>query len=413
MTVPRVLHISLSDYRGGADIAALRIFRSVLSSGVDAQMAVRFTNGSNPDVNVVPLPEVSRVLTASSETIAARVQKSASPFHRSLNIVPTGGISLPDFTPDLVHLHWVGSNALSLREIKDIPVPVVWTLHDSWPFAGADHHPLYPRDMRFVTGYQRNNRVHSSRVDIDGWVWRRKFATWKRRFHLVAPSRWMAEQAQRSKLMGNQPTVTIPNPVDIEALTSCAGDDTRSALEIGSEEFVIVTAGIGGTNIDSKGWPLLRDALQTLTNTGISVHLLIIGQSEEPPDLPRGVKCTATGLLDGSAEVGRAMSAADVFITASTIESFGLTAAEASALGLPVIAPNTSGLTDVVVEGETGWLFDPESVDSLVLSITEAHADSFEAHHRGSHGRQRATNLWAMETVGRQYRDLYESILYQ
>ena len=411
VNAPRVLHISLSDYRGGADIAARRIFEAVRASGVDARLVVRDASGDSESVVELPLPGIRRGLVDLSMFIAGRVQKSSNPFHRSLNIIPTGGMSIEGFDPDLIHLHWIGSNTLSLREVQNLPVPVVWTLHDSWPFSGAEHHPSYPQDERFVAGYHRDNRVHSSRIDVDGWIWRRKELTWSRPFHLVAPSGWMAEQARRSQLMGNQPIVTIPNPVDLEAFTSRDRTRERARLGIEPDEFVIVTAGMGGTGIHSKGWPLLRDALRNFASGGVQVRLLMIGQDQIPTDIPIGVDCTVTGVLEEPAEVGRAMSCGDVFVTTSAIESFGLVAAEASAVGLPVIAPRASGLLDVVVDGETGWFFDPGSVESLSATMLEAYRMPKEVLRRGAAGLMRAQRIWSMHEVGRQYRELYEGVL--
>lgn len=412
----RVLHLSFTDGAGGADIAAYRIFLATRDAGADARIAVRWRVRSESEAVEIPLPGFAQGGASVADFIAARVQKSSNPFHRSLNLMRTGGMAIPGFEPDLVHLHWVGSNALSLDEINTIPVPVVWTLHDSWPFAGAEHHPSYPQDDRFVTGYQRGNRVHSSRVDVDGLIWKRKHAHWRRSFHLVAPSSWMAEQAARSRLMGAQPITTIPNPVPTSpvptfpARASVDGQE-RARRGIGAGEFVVVTSGMGGTHIESKGWPILRDSLSELARQGVPVHLLLIGQSRLPTDLPTGIRCTVTGVLDGADQVSRALSCADVFVTTSTIESFGLAAAEASANGLPVIASGSSGLRDVVEDGATGWLVEPGDVASLVSALSHAHRDPVEARVRGENGRERAQSLWSMERVGTAYRTLYEDAI--
>ena len=372
---PRVLHISLSDYRGGADIAAHRIYRSVTQVSVEARMAVRYSGGIHADVTEVPFPRFSHWASHWARELAERVQKSSNPFHRSLNLFPTGGMSVPDFVPNLVHLHWVGSNTLSLQEIQDIPVPVVWTLHDSWPFSGAEHHPSYPHDERFVSGYTRANRVHSSRVDVDGRVWVRKAEIWKRRFHLVGPSTWMSAQARRSRLMSNQPVVTIANPLDPAFLQERSQAESRARFRIGAQAFVVVSAGIGGTGIDNKGWGLLQRALSDLAHRGVQTHLVLIGQSGTPVDLPTGTACTSMGVLEEPTDVADALSCGDVFVTTSTIESFGLAAAEASAVGLPIVAPSTSGLLDVVVDGETGWLVPPGDTEALANTLQEVRAD--------------------------------------
>ncbi len=409
MSSPRVLHVSLSDYRGGADIAARRIFQAGREAGVDARMAVRASQNPTDGVSVIPLSASRQRLATTSMAVASRVQKSSNPFHRSLNVIPTGGITVPGFSPDVVHLHWVGSNTLSLAEIQEIPQPVVWTLHDSWPFAGAEHHPSYPADRRFIEGYQRRNRVDASRIDVDGWIWGRKRRTWERRFYLTAPSTWMADQARSSVLMSGQPIVVIPNPV--EPVQPRSQLKSRDDLGISPDAFVVVTAGIGGVEVSSKGWGVLRNALQHMAVLSPGVHLVIIGQEDRPQDIPAGVECTVTGRLTGSHAVARAMACGDIFVTSSTVESFGLAAAEASAMGIPVVAPAATGLLDVVVDGETGWTFPAGNDQALTDILVAAKNDPHERQRRGNQGRLRAETLWSPQVVGQQYRDLYESVL--
>jgi glycosyltransferase involved in cell wall biosynthesis len=55
----------------------------------------------------------------------------------------------------------------------------------------------------------------------------------------------------------------------------------------------------------------------------------------------------------------------DVFVIPSRSESFGVAAVEASSVGLPVIASNVGGLPEVVIDGETGLLFESENVNDL------------------------------------------------
>ena len=105
------------------------------------------------------------------------------------------------------------------------------------------------------------------------------------------------------------------------------------------------------------------------------------------------------------------MACGDIFVTSSTIESFGLAAAEASAMGIPVVAPAATGLLDVVVDGETGWTFRAGNDQALTDILVAAKNDPHERQRRGNQGRLRAETLWSPQVVGQQYRDLYESVL--
>ena len=106
---------------------------------------------------------------------------------------------------DLLHLHWLQDEFLSVEAIGRLRGPVVWTLHDTWPFCGSEHYPLDAQDQRFALGYSRGSRSRLDRgLDLDRWTWLRKGKAWRSllpRLQLIAPSRWMAEQASRSALL--------------------------------------------------------------------------------------------------------------------------------------------------------------------------------------------------------------------
>ena len=39
---------------------------------------------------------------------------------------------------DIIHLHWVQGEMLSIKEISNINKPLIWTFHDMWPFVGVN-----------------------------------------------------------------------------------------------------------------------------------------------------------------------------------------------------------------------------------------------------------------------------------
>ena len=62
---------------------------------------------------------------------------------------------IQSINPDLVHLHWINNEMISIEQIGKITKPIVWTLHDMWPYCGAEH---YTNDRRFIDGYNKKNK---------------------------------------------------------------------------------------------------------------------------------------------------------------------------------------------------------------------------------------------------------------
>ena len=92
---------------------------------------------------------------------------------------------------DVVNLHWVQAEMLSIADISRIAKPLVWTLHDMWAFSGAEHCAW---DNRWRDGYRRNNRPkHERGFDLNRWAWQRKRKYWRRPMQIVCPSQWLAD----------------------------------------------------------------------------------------------------------------------------------------------------------------------------------------------------------------------------
>ena len=81
------------------------------------------------------------------------------------------------------------------------------------------------------------------------------------------------------------------------------------------------------------------------------------------------------------------MAAADIVVLPSRREGLPIVALEALALARPVVATRVGGTPSVVVQGETGWLAEPEDEASLVAAIVECWSDPAEAERRGLAGR--------------------------
>lgn len=102
---------------------------------------------------------------------------------------------------------------------------------------------------------------------------------------------------------------------------------------------------------------------------------------------------------------------ADLFLLASTEESFGLSALEAMACGVPVVAPRVGGIPEVVSDGVTGWLSDPEDRAAYISSLREALSDSGARAARGEAARAVAVERFSLDSIVGRYESLYARLL--
>lgn len=126
---------------------------------------------------------------------------------------------------------------------------------------------------------------------------------------------------------------------------------------------------------DRKGYPTIFNAIKKLVQLGHRIEYIIVGDGECRKEYEQIVVdygfqdfCTFKGIVKHD-EVLRLMSESDVFVLPSYEESFGIVYLEAMSCGLPVIATKGEGISDIVKDGENGFLIERNNVIELVEKL--------------------------------------------
>jgi glycosyltransferase involved in cell wall biosynthesis len=154
-----------------------------------------------------------------------------------------------------------------------------------------------------------------------------------------------------------------------------------------------------------KGVDILLEAVRPLQK---EVTLRIVGDvivGGQPDACATLSNVSCCGWLKPAA-VASQMSACDVVVVPSRWEGFGYVALEAMRLGKPVLASRVGGLKDIVVQGETGYLFEPGN--SRALSSLLVRKGSLSA--MGQRGRAVFLERFTAERMAQSYFDLYRRI---
>jgi colanic acid/amylovoran biosynthesis glycosyltransferase len=133
----------------------------------------------------------------------------------------------------------------------------------------------------------------------------------------------------------------------------------------------------------SKGYPTLLAAMRKLLDGGMQVHADIIGEGparSEIEYLIRSLSLNECVTLHGACTpetVAKMMHAADLFVSSSIREDFGLALIEAQASGLPLVATKIGGVPEAVRDEETGILvppLDPAAIADAVRLLSTNHS---------------------------------------
>lgn len=405
----RVIHVSHSDLSGGAARAAFRIHCALASVGVESEMVVLDKRSDDPAVRLPAEGSVpgSRIARRRLGNLLLRTQRSAHASYRSLNwLYSRLANELNASKADLVNLHWVGLETMSIADVGRIRKPVVWTMHDMWPFSGAEHYPPDTASARFRTGYRSDNRpTGSAGLDIDRWTWKRKKAHW-RPMHLVAPSRWLAQCAGESVLMAGWPLEVIPNPVDMSVFSPNGRDEARRAIGIAPQAKLILFGADGGIDDPRKGFRHLISAMRQLT--ACRDERLAVGIFGGECSVREGFPAYEVhdiGRIDDESRLAEVYAAADVFVAPSEMDNLPNTVVESLACGTPVVAFQIGGLPDMLRTGREGYLARPYDPSDLAVGIRWVlNQPARDLRHAA---RSRAEALFDPSLIGRRYRDVY------
>jgi glycosyltransferase involved in cell wall biosynthesis len=136
-----------------------------------------------------------------------------------------------------------------------------------------------------------------------------------------------------------------------------------------------------------KGFKFLADAAERLAQAHLPFKLHIVGGNRNPA-VERDVQryfdkvqdhVIFSGFLTGT-DLARAYAAADLFLHCSITETFGLVVLEAMASGMPVIARDQGGPSEIVRDGKTGYLVPPNDLNAFVeRTLLLARDDSLRA----------------------------------
>jgi glycosyltransferase involved in cell wall biosynthesis len=162
----------------------------------------------------------------------------------------------------------------------------------------------------------------------------------------------------------------------------------------GDGERQRVTVGATSRLSPEKGLPHLLRAVALLRDRGLDVELLLAGEGPSRKqieglinDLALTDRVELLGWLDHAA-LPAFLQRLDIFALPSTWEGFGVSAVEASAMELPIVASDVHGIPDVVVDERTGILVPPANASALAEAIERLVLAPELRRSMGEHGRK-------------------------
>ena len=212
----------------------------------------------------------------------------------------------------------------------------------------------------------------------------------------------------------NRNMVLMPNGIDMEMFANLSREKTRSRLQIKEGEKLILFVGSLRT---VKGVKYLIRAMNVIRQKEPKIRLMLVGDGDERQDLEK--LTNSLNLADyitfigevPNEEVPQYMAAADIFILPSLSEGFPVVIVEAMAAGIPVVVTDITGLSEIVRDGENGFLFESKNHMELAEKVLLLLQDDELRQRIAQNNRQRVKD-YTWNNIIDKLEEVYQEIVF-
>ena len=422
----KILQISTYDFAGGAGRAAYRLHKGLREIGQDCRMLVKHKD-TNDDFVFRIAPQDRKENNNQEFFLDVVIQGQYINCHRTdisntMFSLPYPGYDLSRLSmvreADIINLHWVTQyqSPLTIHSLFSLGKPVVWTLHDQWPFTGGCHYAAGCQK------YRKNCEACPQLADDPFGLPGAVLDDNLKLFHeacltIVTPSRWMGACAKESKLFRNLRVEVIPNSLETDVFFPLPKVKAKESLGLSIDTVTLLFGAEYGTE-KRKGLRQLGEAIDFCLRDNAfqrlvkrdKIKMICFGNIGNELSAI-GIPVISLGYLKTEEKARTAYSAADVFVQASLEDNFPNTMLEAMSCGTPVVAFDVGGMPDLVKSGATGELAplgDTKQLGNVILSLI---FDSDRRKSMGKECRRQIEKGYGLDVQASGYLKLYEGLI--
>lgn len=358
---------------GGAEALVIPFAKAARQRGVELTVCARTSIGGNP------LEKELRSLGVDVENLGARNLRDAAAMRRLSRLVR-------DLQPDVIHSHLTYAAIWGAAVSRWHRVPLIASLH------------VPPSSDQGVKGSIRQRLMVTLLNRIAARV-------------IVVSDALGKEWVRETRLSGSKITV-IHNGIDVERRSDQERASIRDELGISEDAFMIATVAVLRRG---KGLETLIQAAKRVVEACGACVFVVVGEG------PMSGKWKKLAEEIGVAEhirwtgyrrdVPSILAAADLFVLPTLADAFPTVLLEAFAAGLPVVASDVGGVSEIVDEGRTGMLVPPGDANSLAARIDMALNDQLWLKHAGEAAREKAEIDFSVETWFSRLENVYSQVL--
>ena len=419
----KIAIINTLDSSGGAAIAANRLARALKKRDIDVKLLVKKKQSDKSDsipVNSTFFSKILSWLFFWREIL--RIIKSTKKISKknlfSVSIADVGDdISKNKIIQDadVIHLHWINQGFLSLRGLKKLTMlgkPIVWTMHDQWPYTGICHYTGGCNNFTDTCSVCPMLKWKIKR-DLSYKIFEKKKNIYKSNaFTFVGCSRWIADEAKRSNIYSEAKIVSIPNPIDTTIYNQHDKNEARKLLNLPLDKKLILFGACKVTD-KRKGFEYMKASCDILYQqeqfSTEDLIIVIFGEEIKKIESLLPYHIHNAGFIREEQAMIRLYNAVDLFLVPSLEDNLPNTIMEAMSCGTPCVGFSTGGIPEMIDHKLNGYVAEYKNAEDLAKGIywTLNEADYKDISTKA---REKVVKNYSEDIVAKQYINLYKSL---
>ena len=319
--------------------------------------------------------------------------------------------------PDIINIHWTHGNKMipleilyNLTKLK----PIVWTIHDMYPFTGGCH---YSYDCnRYKDGCYNCPQIENKLLDFTNLSWKKKQETYNKikNLQLVTPSKWMQDCISQS-ILKNIPVKTIPYGLDTDKYKPFKNYSIREIFNITQNDDVILFFGKNKRKGDDLIVECIIQYLRQYNKTNINnLHLINCGKLINLPSEIINNKKIITHKIGRVINENLLISLyniSDILLLPTRADNLPSTVIESISCGTPVVTTNIGGIPDMIIDNLNGLVVQSNSSKELASAINQCFQDKTKLAEMGKAARLYAINNYSMSIQAGKYSKLFSELI--
>jgi glycosyltransferase involved in cell wall biosynthesis len=391
----KILNVSYSDLFGGAAKSAYRIHKQINKITTSKMIVVKKIS---LDRSVISYNDsLTKFLFRLKNYLGIIISK----FDNNLNPKSYNFFSSPILSfinkseYDLINLHWVNAETLSIDDIKKIKKPYMITMHDMWWICGTENY-LNLNDKKWKNGNFKN---FFSKINFEKKRGIKPVA-------IICPSIWLTKLVKKSYLFSNEKVVNIPYPID-HTIYCPRNIKNIKTLKLNKNKKIKIFFSVFGDSKDHrKGIDLLIESLNKLDRNLFELIVASKNKFEEYVNFD----LINLNYIKNEKQLSEVYNLCDIVVLASRLDNLPNVALEAQSCGKPIIAFNTGGISDIINDKKNGYLIKPFDTTDFSKKLNILIKNKKIRLSFGKNAYKKAINNWSPKIVRNKYNSLFKDL---